>query len=255
MKKIVFIDLDGTLCVGGTLKIKKEVKDAIFKLQENNISPIISSGRSLYEIKDLLSELKINSYILSNGCYIVLENEVIQNYYFKPLDVEKILTIADNWNITTGFFNQKGYAINKNTQVVKQHIHNMGISNIPINSNFHHSNKVNFMNLYIDEDGEQVIKSQIEPLAEIERFAPLAIDVLPKGVSKGAGIKQFIEKMGISDIETYAFGDQNNDISMFNAVDFSISMKHGSEELKQIASYIAQTTEGVLEGLKYYQLI
>lgn len=100
-----------------------------------------------------------------------------------------------------------------------------------------------------------MIKSQIEPLAEIERFAPLAIDVLPKGVSKGAGIKQFIEKMGTSNIETYAFGDQNNDISMFNAVDFSISMKHGSEELKQIASYIAQSTEGVLEGLKYYQLI
>ena len=64
-----------------------------------------------------------------------------------------------------------------------------------------------------------------------------------------------LSAMNGKNISTYAFGDQNNDLSMFSKVDYGIAMKQATRELKQKASYVAQTDFGVVEGLKYYHLV
>ena len=97
--------------------------------------------------------------------------------------------------------------------------------------------------------------AELTRLADTVRFAPLAIDVLPKNVSKGTAIQTLLNSMAATQVETYAFGDQNNDLSMFQLADHGIAMRKGTEELKAQASYVAKTENGVLEGLKYYGLI
>lgn len=46
MRKIAFFDLDGTLCSGGDLHVSLEIKQAFQSMRENEIEPVIATGRS-----------------------------------------------------------------------------------------------------------------------------------------------------------------------------------------------------------------
>ena len=50
MKKLAFFDLDGTLCSGGSLQVEEETIAAFRELKENEVLPIIATGRSFYEV-------------------------------------------------------------------------------------------------------------------------------------------------------------------------------------------------------------
>ena len=255
MKKLAFFDLDGTLCSGGSLRVDQETLDAFDQLRENEVLPIIATGRSYYELKELLTLLKAEHFVLSNGCYVRLAGKTIQNAKFSASEIEKILAIAKENRLAAGYFNQREFAVNRLSDVVKEHIAYMGIQEIPISPNFFHKNPVNFMNLYLNEELEKKISAELASVADTVRFAPLAIDVLPKTVSKGTAIQKLLSSMSGTQLETYAFGDQNNDLSMFQLVDYGVAMRDGTDQLKSQASYVAKTENGVLEGLKHYGLI
>lgn len=120
---------------------------------------------------------------------------------------------------------------------------------------FYQTNPVNFMNFYLNAGVEKSISQQLVLVADTVRFAPLAIDVLPKNVSKGTAIGYLLERIARPEIETFAFGDQDNDLSMFQSIDHGIAMQHGSNQLKAQAAYVAETKNGVLKGFKHCHLI
>lgn len=255
MEKLAFLDLDGTLCAGGSLQVEQETIQTFDELRKQDVLPIIATGRSFYEVKDLLKQLQVEHFILSNGCYVRFAGKTIQDARFTHLEIERILTIAEKHQVSAGYFNQQGFAVTSFSKIVKEHVAYMGISEVPISANFYQSNPVNFMNLYLNTELEKSMILALSSVADTVRFAPLAIDVLPKKVSKGTAIQRLLESIAGTQIETYAFGDQNNDLSMFELVDYGIAMKEGTEELKDQASYVAKTENGVLEGLKHYGLI
>lgn len=171
------------------------------------------------------------------------------------VEIQHILAIANEYNIGTGFFNRNGFALTMDNPIVQQHMRSMGSMDIEFNENFFVEQPVNFMNLYLNAKTERVIREKIIAVSDIERYAPLAIDILPKGVSKGQAINLLLEKVSDSRVTTYAFGNQNNDISMFKTVNYGMSMKESTAELKKLSSYVAKTDNGVLEGLKHFKLI
>ncbi|AXG40030.1 Cof-type HAD-IIB family hydrolase (plasmid) [Enterococcus gilvus] len=255
MKKVVFFDLDGTLCSGGSLQVEPEVLTAFEVLRKTEVLPIIATGRSYYEVAELLDLLKVKNYILSNGCFIRFGEKILQNVGFTPQEIEAILAIASENQVAAGYFNQQGFAVSQLSEVVEAHVSYMGITDVPIAPRFYQQNFVNFMNLYLSEEAEERIYPKIEHLADVVRFAPLAIDVLPKKVSKGTAIQRLLKELPSTELEIYAFGDQMNDHSMFELADYSVAMKQGSSALKQQATYVAKTEKGVLEGLKHYHLL
>lgn len=255
MKKVAFFDLDGTLCSGGSLVVEQEIIEAFDKLRENDVLPIVATGRSYYEVEKLLRVLQVEHFILSNGCYVRFNGKTIQDAQFSHFEVEKILRIAEDNLLAAGFFNQRGFAVTNLSSVVKEHVAYMGIKKVPVSAHFYQKEPVNFMNLYLNAELEERLNKEIAIVADTVRFAPLAIDVLPKNISKGTAIQKLLQSMAGTQIETYAFGDQNNDLSMFQLVDYGVAMQHGTNQLKEQASYVANTKNGVLEGLTYYGLI
>lgn len=107
MEKLAFFDLDGTLCAGGSLQVEQETIQAFDELRKQDVLPIIATGRSFYEVKDLLKQLQVEHFILSNGCYVRFAGKTIQDARFTHSEIEKILTIADKHQVSAGYFNQQ----------------------------------------------------------------------------------------------------------------------------------------------------
>ena len=89
------------------------------------------------------------------------------------------------------------------------------------------------------------------------RNGPFSIDIVRKGVSKGSGVKNLFNTLGLTGIPTYAFGDGINDLALFEACDYGIAMGNAREELKEKATFIStkNTENGIVNGLKKFDLL
>ena len=72
--------------------------------------------------------------------------------------------------------------------------------------------------------------------AKITSWWDRAVDIIPAGGGKGTGISKMLEYYGIDRSQAMAFGDGNNDIEMFQAVDMGVAMENASDDLKAVAA-------------------
>ena len=72
--------------------------------------------------------------------------------------------------------------------------------------------------------------------AKITSWWDRAVDIIPACGGKGNGIAKMLEYYGIDRSQAMAFGDGNNDIEMFQAVDMGVAMENASDDLKAVAA-------------------
>ena len=70
--------------------------------------------------------------------------------------------------------------------------------------------------------------------------------------SKETGIKDIAEKYTIDKKDIYCFGDDHNDIGMFEYCGNSIAMGNAIQELKNIAAYVTTSNDedGIAEFIE-----
>ena len=87
---------------------------------------------------------------------------------------------------------------------------------------------------------EPVLKAQFGEELDIFLSAPWFLDIMPKGVNKGVGVKYLAKRLDIPMDAVIACGDSYNDISMVEAAGLGVAMKNGEEALKAVADYVTQ---------------
>jgi len=72
----------------------------------------------------------------------------------------------------------------------------------------------------------------------VTRSFPTFLEVLNNGVSKGEGLKIAMKHRGLQPDEVIAFGDEENDLSMFEAAGFSAAPASAREKIREAADII-----------------
>ncbi len=87
------------------------------------------------------------------------------------------------------------------------------------------------------DDEEAILKTVtgIEGL-HVTKSQRTFLDITSDGAHKGNAIKRLMEHYGVSAEETMAFGDNDNDAEMLQAVRFSFAMKNGTLKAKEAAN-------------------
>lgn len=70
-----------------------------------------------------------------------------------------------------------------------------------------------------------------------------------KDSTKGKTLKKLLEYLDIDSSSVLAFGDNYNDISMFEVVD-GVAMENAQESLKEVAKYLTKSNED--DGVSYF---
>ena len=84
-KKVVFLDIDGTL-VNASGIIPESAKYAIKKARENGHKMVLCSGRGRFQLPEELLRLGIDGIISSDGAAVLSDGEEI---YHKQIDSEQ----------------------------------------------------------------------------------------------------------------------------------------------------------------------
>ncbi len=258
----VFFDIDGTL-VDERLKIFKptpKTMEALRHLQQKGYLIGIATGRARCYLPDL--GIDFDCYVTCNGAVCEVDGGEILNDHIPEADVRRMIAFMEKEKLGYDLETSRCCYIDPKAEQTFWEMMQV----------FHIENRGNFER-FTDPTGLKINKilitfekeEQMERMREFcgEEFFVLrhhknnSADVGKKGMSKAVGIHAVIEHLGLSMEDTYAFGDDDNDFEMLQAVGHGIAMTPHAEGLDRVAEYITcgVAEDGIVQGLNHYGLL
>lgn len=278
MKKIVFLDVDGTL-VNDNGVIPFSAEEAVKKAREKGNEIFLCTGRSLAEIYQHILDIGFDGIIAAGGGYVEYKNNVIFHE-----------TIDNNYLIEAVEFFEKNdidfyLESNEGLYASKHMIKNLReiIDNYPVKS----QKERDEMDLGFGHFFDALIENQYKTLRDVNKIVFLGSktpfdeiknlfeskftlhymtvpmfgenggELSIKGISKSSSIKLLLEHLGANREDTLAYGDGMNDYDMLLFANIGIAMGNAKEALKKIADDITDTHDnnGIYNSFKKYALI
>lgn len=257
-RKIVFIDIDGTLFDNMNDLIHQSTIDAIKKLKENDIYICIASGRSmaLGDEVFLRYQIDFDGYVLINGQFVVFNNEII---YKKPLNknfIEEFIIECKKLDLDYGFVtNDETFVSSRSNKVIKTFADfKIKVPRLITEGDLH---KDIFQGLFFDEASINYFSQKFKSYVKFIGWLGNGADIIDKNASKAIGIAKICEKLGIKRENVYAIGDSYNDIEMIEYASIGIAMGNAKDSLKEVADYVTDdiSADGLANALKKFNLI
>ena len=94
--------------------------------------------------------------------------------------------------------------------------------------------------------------------ASLTMAIPTMLEVLPKGGSKGEGVKVLLDRLGVSPEEVMALGDAENDLGMLELAGLSIAMGNAPPSVRDVCDHVtasnAEGDDGAAKALERFVL-
>lgn len=263
MVKMCIFDVDGTLYDTTHHRILDSTIHTIKKLKENGIKVVIATGRCHYGLGKALNDLQMDYVIAVNGGVIVnKQQEVLVRHDFGLEDVNKI----------------NEFALKTHAGLCWKFIDHMYIYQFPEKIDWYEG-QINsdigsepFIDCFTKDhhllDMPQSASVNADPIEVEKEFnhhesiqfiscGGDGYDVVLKGMNKGKGIAELMKITGFKRDEIMVFGDNYNDLEMFEMADYRIAMDNAINEIKEMATYVTSdcSNDGIYEACLHYKLI
>ncbi|WP_155970098.1 HAD family hydrolase [Streptococcus ruminantium] len=265
MRKIVFLDVDGTL-VDYHNRIPDSAKSAIQQAHQNGHLIYACTGRSRAEMQPELWEIGLDGMIGGNGSYVEHRGQVILHQLISKEDAKAVVDWLHERGLefylesNNGLFasenfrkrareTMKIYAMNKGKtaeEVADQEVEDV-LHGIIFNGELYRAdlNKISFvLDSYQDhldskEAFPQLVANTWGGRGETALFGDLGV----KGIDKGNAIGILLAHLGASQADTIAFGDAKIDIPMLEYCAVGVAMGNGGSEILAMADIITDDVE------------
>ena len=260
--RLIAMDLDGTLN-NDEKQITEITKNALMAAQQKGIRLALASARpspGLYRERDVLHLQDHEGILMSyNGGRIV--DAATGKVLFEtsmPLDETKaVLRFLENLPVTPILDDGvQFYVTDRNAYMVEYECWNnqMVCSEVENLADF-----ISFAPVKILMSVQPEILKDVQ--AQIAAFLPedltvvqtaaFYLEVIPKVINKGQGLRDICRTLGISPEEVIAFGDAANDIPMLQAAGVGVAMGNAADAVKAAADRITRTNneDGIAAAL------
>lgn len=242
-RKYIFTDFDGTIIDHKSNSIPESTKEAIRLLQENGHVLVLSTGRCPALFYGVDKELNIDSFIASNGRYVVHKGEVLYNKYIDKKIINELVEIAYNDKIDVAFSSATDYVLNSKFTDMSDSFSDVFHLKYPeVKHNYHLNHEIHQMNLFYNKSDYKKFEKRF-PTLHFNYSNTYGLDVNEIGGLKEIGISIFEEKLGVNKEDTIAIGDGHNDISMIEYANIGIAMGNGVEDLKNVADIVTDDVD------------
>lgn len=259
---VVFFDIDGTVMDYDTQIIPESAVEAIRLLKKNGHIPVVNTGRPIGHVDSRIRELEFSGWVCSCGMELILNGEVIYEDYPTDEECRMILQTAHDCRMALQTEGQDSLLYDAQMPYPAQgqreakRLKEQGLRVEPIQE----SDELGFVKYVTYDtpgcDRERFLRETAPYFDPIIRTNTL-IEYVKKGHSKAEGMERFLKELNIPKEETFAFGDSENDLPMFEMAGTTICMGDGLEEVKQKADYVTDAVldDGIFNALRHFGLI
>jgi Cof subfamily protein (haloacid dehalogenase superfamily) len=249
MIKLIASDMDHTLLTEKG-ELPPEFDNYIARLEEIGIDFVIASGRPLYTLKDIFSNIKNElGFIADNGGIVSYKGEILFKSLISPLTYqamvafieEKTEGIAILCGLETAFLSEESKT--------HENFLKTFYSNIRFVPKLEKVNaEVDKITIYLPNKNseacyEKIVKPYYGGDFSVTVGDSIWIDIMNYGINKGKAMRILGEHLHIDGSQMMAFGDTYNDIEMLQAVEYSYIVENAHEEMKRYAKFITETND------------
>lgn len=258
MIRLVATDIDGTLIKEGGSALPKEYFDVIRHLREKGIVFAAASGRSLPSIHGLFREVQEKIlFIASNGAYIEKEAQTLGKICLDRGPMLELLSeLKQLEHCHLVIENEREiFSQSKNKEFRDLMEHGYQYKLHDLEDILEVQSEIFKIAVYCTKD----VKSLASRLTEEwgQKFKVVVsgekwVDIMDPAVDKGNALALVQEVLGIQKEETIVFGDNRNDIGMFQRADTSYAVVNAAEDVRKAARFTVPSyrENGVLQALE-----
>lgn len=242
MEKAIFIDLDGTL-MRKDLTISFENIEALRKAIQEGYRIVIVSGRPIRFVKHLADTIGQGIDTIGfNGAY---SSNLIE-YPISEDDVRALYDLFESNNVSVIFKSINHIYANK--EIIKHFIYpianNVNVEYTEYCKIEQIKNKKIYKILGLYNNDETKVNNLLDKFDITKAFyVNKGFELIHKNANKGNAIKLYCLKNNISLKDSYMFGDDVNDETMFSLGGNNMVMGNATDDIKKYAADICDTCE------------
>ena len=258
-KKLIFLDIDGTLTPPGTNTPPESALIAIHRARANGHRVFLCTGRSKGMMAPVLA-YGFDGAVASAGGYVFLGDEVLFDCPMTPSQLDTGMRLLGQTGVLRTI---EAVDACYGDEDMSEFLARAGAGN----SELERWRKALARELNIrpmgEYDGRPIYKivimcntaDQLIPTREtlegefnfvvqdVSAHNCLNGELINRKFDKGRGVRTVAERLGFDLADTIGFGDSMNDLEMLQTVGTSVCMDNGSPRLKAISSLICPAVE------------
>lgn len=279
MKKIIFLDVDGTI-VDYDNHIPDSAKIAIQQSRKNGHLVFLCTGRSKAEMPNKILDIGFDGIIGGNGSYIEYKNQVLMHQLIPYETAKQVVDWLESRGLEFYLESNNGLFASRNfrdaaRQILRIYALGKGASedqilNMEPEDALHglvyggelyrdDLNKISFiLNSYQDHLDSKKAFPQLKAgtwggRGESALFGDLGV----KNINKAHAVDIILKHLGANHIDTIAFGDAKVDIPMLETCQIGVAMGNGGPEILAMADIITDDVrqDGLYNAFKKLNLL
>ena len=259
MIQLIASDMDGTL-LDADKKLPSQFPALLEELYRRDITLAIASGRSRTALLSLFGDLAEELiFICDNGACVMQPHDAPIFHNLPDQTIRDVLdlcdTMPDTIPVLCGFHHI--YFPENADQAVENEIRRFYLDyhKVPYSALYQTKEpilKIALCNMHgTAAYTAPMIQERFGSQYEIPVSGDYWMDLMCKGITKGAAVQDLQKQLGITPAETMTFGDYENDISMMECAEYSYAMANAPEHVQKHAKHIApaNTENGVVRTI------
>ena len=264
-KKLIFLDIDGTLTAPGAATPPDSAMAAVRAARNAGHTVLLCSGRCPAMVSPLL-RLGFDGAVTCAGGYVFCGGRVLYDCPMTEEMRDEALRLFRENGVCRTIEARDACYCDEEMDALLASVDGQDGALVRWHRAFRAAYGIRPMREY---DGRPVYKimytcareDQLSPvraaLADRFRFVMqeafsekcVTGEIINRRFSKGSGVRCAAEALGFALADTVGFGDSMNDLEMMETVGFSVCMENGSEELKRVSDLVCPSVEA--DGLAW----
>ncbi len=258
-KKLIFLDIDGTLTTAGSNVPPESALQAIRRTQEKGNLVFLCTGRNYAMLSPLL-KYGFDGMVAGAGGFVMVKDEII---FDCPMSEEETKTALEVLHRNGVFCTIEAKDVTYGDENLGDFLSGQGEGNSEIERwrkalseslNIHPMSEYDGRPIYkvvimcLEEKQLTEARAALEDkfnfcIQEVSAHSCLNGELINRKFDKGRGVLKVCEYLDVPVENTYGFGDSMNDLEMIETVGTSVCMDNGAETLKKISDLVCPSVE------------